>query len=630
MPPVPRARSHEQGHRPSRDPGPARRRRRRGRRVPLWPGRAARRLRRRRRLLRDLRLPDHLAPAARGRARRARSRCRRSGRAARAASCPPRCSCCWSARVGDAGVRPGRHWEQFFAEIRASALYVQNWQLAARGGRLLRRRPTAPRRCSTSGRCRPRSSSTSCGRCCSCRGRRARSTARRRDRAVVLIGALTAREPRLLDYETARRPGRGLLRHPDAGVGVRRGRPAGAAAAGAARRPRRAPRARLGRAGRDRASPRSPSRAQTAFPGYAALAAGARRARRHLGAAPARALGAHDGSRAAPVQFLGDISYSRLPVALAAARSLAPYAIARGVDTATSIACSCSRSLLAWLTKRFIEDPVRRGRFLIRRPPRWTFACAASATALVLAVTARRSVAVRARGAAGRARLAARSSPRTRSASAPPRATRASVHATRALRLRSSRRRSRRTSGATARARCSGSAGYLYVCGFGVEQAQGDGDRRADRRQPRRALARGARTAWRKRTSGTGYSLSHTGCPLSTRRREPAGARPHGVRRAGTRRCSRGSEARTRRSRPCSSRRSPAARRDRARAQISSPRDGGLPRRVEGAAAPRSQRDRRDPRHAEGRRRHRRLRAGGDRPHRRRPGRPARCRAAAR
>ena len=41
----------------------------------------------------DLRLPDHVAAAARGRRARAACRCRRSGRAARAGSCPRRCSC---------------------------------------------------------------------------------------------------------------------------------------------------------------------------------------------------------------------------------------------------------------------------------------------------------------------------------------------------------------------------------------------------------------------------------------------------------------------------------------------------------------------------------------------------------
>jgi hypothetical protein len=43
--------------------------------------------------------------------------------------------------------------------------------------------------------------------------------------------------------------------------------------------------------------------------------------------------------------------------------------------------------LLGWLTKVTIEDPFRRGRLLAARPPRWTFASAAAATAIVVAVT---------------------------------------------------------------------------------------------------------------------------------------------------------------------------------------------------------------------------------------------------
>ena len=57
--------------------------------------------------------------------------------------------------------------------------------------------------------------------------------------------------------------------------------------------------------------------------------------------------------------FLGDISYSvylwHWPL-----RTLAPYATGRPVDTTTTLMVLMLTLLLAWLSTRFIEDPVRR------------------------------------------------------------------------------------------------------------------------------------------------------------------------------------------------------------------------------------------------------------------------------
>ena len=114
-----------------RDPGAARRRRAARRRPPPVARRAARRLRRRRRLLRHLRLPHHLATCCARSTAPAASRCGRSGSAARAASCRPRCSCSLCCALATLVLVPQVYWEQFLAEIRASTAYVQNWQLAS-------------------------------------------------------------------------------------------------------------------------------------------------------------------------------------------------------------------------------------------------------------------------------------------------------------------------------------------------------------------------------------------------------------------------------------------------------------------------------------------------------------------
>ena len=71
-----------------------------------------------------------------------------------------------------------------------------------------------------------------------------------------------------------------------------------------------------------------------------------------------------------------------LSVALVAARS-SPRTCCR----CPAAGWSCSRSLLAAATKRWVEDPIRRGRVLLARPPRWTLVSAGVATALVIGLT---------------------------------------------------------------------------------------------------------------------------------------------------------------------------------------------------------------------------------------------------
>jgi peptidoglycan/LPS O-acetylase OafA/YrhL len=87
-----------------------------------------------------------------------------------------------------------------------------------------------------------------------------------------------------------------------------------------------------------------------------------------------------------PVQFLGDISYAvylwHWPLFI-----LAPFALGAAIHTDTKVVLVMLTILAAWLTKLGIEDPVRSGPLLVRRRARWTFGAAAAGTGMVLAVT---------------------------------------------------------------------------------------------------------------------------------------------------------------------------------------------------------------------------------------------------
>jgi hypothetical protein len=65
---------------------------------------------------------------------------------------------------------------------------------------------------------------------------------------------------------------------------------------------------------------------------------------------------------------------------------LLPYATGEAVHADARLAIVVVVLGLGWLTKVLVEDPVRRGRLLTARSPRWTFTSALAATAVVAAV----------------------------------------------------------------------------------------------------------------------------------------------------------------------------------------------------------------------------------------------------
>jgi peptidoglycan/LPS O-acetylase OafA/YrhL len=119
--------------------------------------------------------------------------------------------------------------------------------------------------------------------------------------------------------------------------------------------------------------------AATPFPGYAAALPVAGALAVIAGAAPSRPL------TLAPVQFLGDISYSvylwHWPLIV-----LAPFVTGRALDTADRLGIIAATLLVAWGTKLLVEDPVRASRFLLAHRPRLTLSVAVAATAAVILV----------------------------------------------------------------------------------------------------------------------------------------------------------------------------------------------------------------------------------------------------
>jgi len=90
--------------------------------------------------------------------------------------------------------------------------------------------------------------------------------------------------------------------------------------------------------------------------------------------------------RMRPVQFLGDISYS-VYLWHWALLVLAQYAIRPDLGLTLKLAIVAMTIGLAIVTKRYVEDPIRSQRILSARRPRWTFAAVAGGMAVVLAIS---------------------------------------------------------------------------------------------------------------------------------------------------------------------------------------------------------------------------------------------------
>ncbi|MFM9023507.1 MAG: acyltransferase family protein [Solirubrobacterales bacterium] len=102
--------------------------------------------------------------------------------------------------------------------------------------------------------------------------------------------------------------------------------------------------------------------------------------------APTRAMGAR------PVQWLGDVSYSvylwHWPLLI-----LVPFLLDEKLGNVTKIILVAASVALAAVTKKYVEDPIRSGPVLTRRRPRVTFSMALVGMACVLlAVTVARQV----------------------------------------------------------------------------------------------------------------------------------------------------------------------------------------------------------------------------------------------
>lgn len=84
----------------------------------------------------------------------------------------------------------------------------------------------------------------------------------------------------------------------------------------------------------------------------------------------------------APVQFVGDVSYGAYlwhwPLIV-----LLPYILGGPLGTAVSILILVASLALGWVSKRFIEDPIRTRSWFTGARPRWTFLATAVAMMLV-------------------------------------------------------------------------------------------------------------------------------------------------------------------------------------------------------------------------------------------------------
>jgi peptidoglycan/LPS O-acetylase OafA/YrhL len=124
---------------------------------------------------------------------------------------------------------------------------------------------------------------------------------------------------------------------------------------------------------------------ETPFPGFAAAAPVAGTLLVILGGSSAHRWSVTTIARSRLSSFFGDTSYSlylwHWPLVI-----FAPIVLGRSLSWLDAIGVFTASVVLGYLTKRFVEDPVRRAPALVEARPRRTVALAAAATAIALCI----------------------------------------------------------------------------------------------------------------------------------------------------------------------------------------------------------------------------------------------------
>ena len=122
--------------------------------------------------------------------------------------------------------------------------------------------------------------------------------------------------------------------------------------------------------------------ATTAFPGGAALVPVLGAIAAIWGGGAQHWWSVRSVTRWRPIQYVGDISYSlylwHWPLIV-----LVPFVTLAPLSTLQKIAVLAITFVLAGVTKRFVEDPIRRAPLLTARKPRWSFAAAVAGMTIV-------------------------------------------------------------------------------------------------------------------------------------------------------------------------------------------------------------------------------------------------------